>query len=787
MSDKHCLHCPIFYNEFAVRGKGRPDAQIAVVGERPARVEVTTGIPFTGDAGKLLDRVLNEIGIDPTNVFRTNVCCCYGPPDRGKFPPPKPREIEACAKRLTKELSSLTDLKIVVALGSVATKALLDTRKGVTWMRGRIMDFPSLRCAFAAVYHPAFILRNGDGMSDFKFDWERIRDYLSGHKAYKVRQTYYWAKTEEEAHLILEQCFQAKMVSIDFETNSGGTIDFQRDPVLQVNLCWAPGQAGVIRRKLFTPGILRRLRMLSGDPKIMRVLHNGKFDAKFAVRLCGASIITDFDTMLAHHLLDERRGTHALWNVAPRYIGLDTLENLIQPFLPTKKTPFGEIPPRVMAKYGARDADCEYRLGPALLGALRKEGMLHLYKRVVAPAAEACAWAELNGITLDLDYAQHLRAKIRKDLFTLRKAITNGKSINLRSWQQVAHLLYDVHKIPPTDLGRVTNKHALEKMQSHQIVRDLSNYRNLDKLYGTYLKTLILKAEADLDHLVYQDYRIHGTVTGRWSESGAGVMTLPRISWMRKLFRARPGHEFLKVDYKSSEVCWVAVYSKDPALTGILNSGRDLHTETAMLMNNYTREQWETLSEDTRTQLRIYSKAVVFGLLYGRGPQSLSEQLRISMDDAKLYIRKFFDQFFYVRRWVAITQQEAIMAREITTVFGRKRRWGFIGNDEEHKVKRQAINFLPSSSSNDTCMCLFGWIFKELGYAAPVFLHDGLLVEVPTGQAKKIAPIIAKRAAQIPHEWTETDVHFRVDLAVGKNWGEMEKYEDYSDRPRTSK
>src|SRR5437879_3689877 len=135
MSFGRCKGCPLQESP-VVQGFGPKQCQVAFVGERPGRVEIKTGRPFTGPAGRLLDQALTEAKIDPESVFRTNVCACYEPTNRA----PKPAESKACASRLLGELAALKpSLKVVVALGSVATKALLHTRKGVTWMRGRIL------------------------------------------------------------------------------------------------------------------------------------------------------------------------------------------------------------------------------------------------------------------------------------------------------------------------------------------------------------------------------------------------------------------------------------------------------------------------------------------------------------------------------------------------------------------------------------------------------------------------------------------------------------------------
>jgi len=197
MPSYRCKHCPMIFGEQPiVRGSGPLGAKYCVVGERAGRVETVTGKPFTGPAGELLNRVLREIEVDPNSIFRTNVVRCYAPNNK----PPRASETQACASKMAMELGKLKDLKMVIALGAVATKTLLDTKKGVTWLRGRTLEFPGMPCKLGITYHPAAVLRNPDLYSDLKEDLDR---YFNGAKRSKIEQNYYWARTEKEAVTVL--------------------------------------------------------------------------------------------------------------------------------------------------------------------------------------------------------------------------------------------------------------------------------------------------------------------------------------------------------------------------------------------------------------------------------------------------------------------------------------------------------------------------------------------------------------------------------------------------------
>jgi DNA polymerase len=142
-----------------VFGVGAFDADIMFVGEAPGRNEDLQGEPFVGAAGKLLDRLLGEIGIARDDVYIANVLKCRPPGNRD----PKPEEIEACKGYLRRQLE-LVDPKVVMTLGNFATKLLLKRNVGITRLRGSI--YPWWHRQLVPTFHPAAALRGGDKITN---------------------------------------------------------------------------------------------------------------------------------------------------------------------------------------------------------------------------------------------------------------------------------------------------------------------------------------------------------------------------------------------------------------------------------------------------------------------------------------------------------------------------------------------------------------------------------------------------------------------------------------------
>lgn len=150
-----CEHCPLKDQPF-VSGVGRDEAKYVIVGEAPGSTEVDTGVPFTGDSGRLLKTVLAHHGIDRNaDAFVTNTVLCRPPPKiDGRDNPPRARAIDACRNRLINDIKSHKP-SAVLALGVPAAKTLLDSEEGIRRLRGRCKQSPFFDAPLVATFHPA--------------------------------------------------------------------------------------------------------------------------------------------------------------------------------------------------------------------------------------------------------------------------------------------------------------------------------------------------------------------------------------------------------------------------------------------------------------------------------------------------------------------------------------------------------------------------------------------------------------------------------------------------------
>ncbi len=149
----------------AVPGEGNPHARLVLVGEGPGATEDATGRPFVGQAGQLLDSILDAIEVPRSSVYITNVVKCRPPQNRK----PLPDEIAACIPYLHRQLELIRP-KVILAMGGTAGEALLGVRKSLGELRGKVHTYNGI--PLVVTYHPAALLRNPNWK---KPTWDDVR------------------------------------------------------------------------------------------------------------------------------------------------------------------------------------------------------------------------------------------------------------------------------------------------------------------------------------------------------------------------------------------------------------------------------------------------------------------------------------------------------------------------------------------------------------------------------------------------------------------------------------
>jgi uracil-DNA glycosylase len=150
-----------------VFGDGNPNAKLVFIGEGPGADEDAQGLPFVGRAGKLLTQMIEAMGLQRKDVYICNVVKCRPPENRA----PEPDEVEVCSPYLVRQIDVINP-KVLVCLGAVAAKTLLETNRGITQFRGQWLEWRGRK--LMATYHPAYLLRNPAAKSEVWKDLQKV-------------------------------------------------------------------------------------------------------------------------------------------------------------------------------------------------------------------------------------------------------------------------------------------------------------------------------------------------------------------------------------------------------------------------------------------------------------------------------------------------------------------------------------------------------------------------------------------------------------------------------------
>ncbi|MGI8566278.1 MAG: uracil-DNA glycosylase [Pyrinomonadaceae bacterium] len=171
-----CIRCPLSQSRNrVVNSEGNPNARLMFVGEAPGADEDAQGRPFVGRAGQLLNKIIEAIGLKREDVFIGNVNRCRPPQNRT----PTPQEAATCKPFLLRDVA-VVQPEVIVVMGNTAMKNLLDTKEGITKLRGQFQDYAGIKVM--PTFHPAYLLRDPSKKRETWDDMKKVRDYLNETK-----------------------------------------------------------------------------------------------------------------------------------------------------------------------------------------------------------------------------------------------------------------------------------------------------------------------------------------------------------------------------------------------------------------------------------------------------------------------------------------------------------------------------------------------------------------------------------------------------------------------------
>ncbi|MCR2100262.1 DNA polymerase I [Campylobacter upsaliensis] len=379
---------------------------------------------------------------------------------------------------------------------------------------------------------------------------------------------------------------------------------------------------------------------------------------------------------------------------------------------------------------------------------------------------------EQSGIKLETQKLQNLMQEFEKEIKLLSEEIYTlcDDKFNLNSPKQVGDVLFEKLKLPSakkTKTGYSTDEKVLENLvDKHPIVSKILAYRELAKLYSTYCEPLLKLALKDENSRIYSSFLQTGTATGRLSSKEPNLQNIPAHGQYAKdyksCFIAEDGFSFISLDYSQIELRMLAHFSEDEKLLEAFKNDEDIHARTAIMIfgeNNY--------------ETRSVAKSINFGLIYGMGYKTLSQNLKIEASLAKEYIEKYFANFTSIKSYFERVKNEAKINGYISTLSGRKRYFDF-ANAKPMQVamyERESINSILQGSAADIIKLAMLELYKELDADKRLILqiHDELIFEVKDELCEKFE----KRARDIMENIVKLKVNLKTSSSIAKNWGDL--------------
>ncbi|MFP4034562.1 MAG: DNA polymerase I [Desulfovermiculus sp.] len=418
------------------------------------------------------------------------------------------------------------------------------------------------------------------------------------------------------------------------------------------------------------------------------------------------------------------------------------------------------------------------RIGQILHQRLEQAGLVNLMHQLETPLIPVLVRMQRRGVGIDLQAFEDFLQDVESDLKRLTQSAyaRAGQEFNLRSPQQLAEILFYRLGLRPgrkTPGGQPsTSVTVLEGLQhQHPIIKDIVEYRSLEKLRSTYL--------APLPRQVHADGRVHttfnnlATATGRLSSSNPNLQNIPIRGQfgprMRSCFVAQKGNALVAADYSQIELRVLAHLSQEQHLIDAFAADEDIHARTASLLLDKSKDR-------IRADERRKAKTINFGLIYGMGPQKLSRELGISLNEAKEFIEKYFSTLQNVRQFFDHVETQAKTSGSVTTISGRRRLLPEINSRNENlagQARRMAINTIVQGSAADIIKMAMLRVegdqkLKELQAELILQVHDELLLEVPADAAQASG----ERTAALMSSVMNLDVPLVVEWGTGRSWAE---------------
>lgn len=684
---------------------------------------------------------------------------------------------------ITKLLKKDVDLEIdlepydfVILVGSEAAKEYAKI-SSITNYAGQLMHDK-----FICISNPAMLHFKPEGKPDFQRAVDRIHKYVEGTlTSAKATGDYLGILNSAKALTFLTEVYDNAEGYVAWDTET--TCLYPRDGyVLGLSMSYKSKHGAYISTDCLDEDCMAMLEKIIA--KYHAVFHNMKFDVKMIEYHLGLKFDRSrvHDTMLMHYALDEN-DAHGLKPLALKYTDYGDYDAELDAFkkqycashgVSTDDFTYDLIPFDVISKYAAIDTavtiDLFHKFWPAIQKNLK---ILNVYNTLLVPGTLFLMDMEEVGIPIDRERMAAAEVYLDKWILEAKQEVyafqavkdfeaDSGIIFNPNSVQQLRKVLFDYVKLTPT--GKKTGTGAIstdvevltELSEEHPLPAAILKVRQLGKIKNTYISKIL--PELDKDERIRTNFNLIFTTSGRLSSSGKfNAQQIPRDDPIIKgCIRAPAGYKIVSQDLATAEMYYAAVLSGDKNLQQVFISGGDFHSTIAKMVFDLVCEV-----EDVKSlfgSMRQSAKAISFGILYGSGPQKVSDTVSkatgeyYGINRAKEDIKSYFDKFSKLKNWLK-ARKEFIEANGYTySFFGRKRRLINVFSSDKgiaaHEV-RSGINAEIQSIASDVNLLAAIDTANEIAAKkldAKIFMlvHDSIVALVKDEDVVEYCEILAK-------------------------------------------
>ena len=478
-----------------------------------------------------------------------------------------------------------------------------------------------------------------------------------------------------------------------------------------------------------------------------------------------------FDTALAGYLLDATAGGYDLQRLFVAYCGAE---------LPAPAHLERDAFTLLGNDAAAEAALCSYTSAVAALyevlpPRLEELNMTALLHEMELPLCRVLAEMELAGFRIDGAALARFGEDLQQRIVTLEQSIYHmaGETFNINSPKQLGGILFDKLQLPhgkKTKTGWSTNAEVLEKLRYEApIVDKVLEYRQYAKLRSTYADGLLRAVSPD--GRVRTSFQMTVTATGRLSSTEPNLQNIPTRtelgSEIRRLFIAGDGNVLVDADYSQIELRLLAHMAGDEAMQQAFLSGADFHTVTAAKV-------FHVPESEVTHQMRSRAKAVNFGIVYGMSAFSLSQDIHVTVAEAKDYMERYFATYPGVKQYMTDIVEKAKEQGYVETLYHRRRALPELKSSnfiQRSFGERVALNMPIQGTAADIMKLAMLRVYDRLrreNLQARLIMqvHDELIVECPEAEQEAVEKLLRQEMEQV----TALAVPLTAEAHSGKNW-----------------